>query len=325
MTEFLFITANDIHISDTNPRSRIDNFKDSILDKIKQMRMACNKLGADGAIIAGDLYNVKNPAKNSHQLNQELIREFKQFKCPIYMIEGNHDLTANNIDSLEEQPLGVLFADGTLVQLREEKIQKDGKTVSLVGVPYKDNLEPQDIIIPDKGDAIAQVLVLHMYASPTPGMLPKEKIHGYKDFLEMGPDVFIFGHYHLDQGVVEIENRWFINIGSLSRGTLREEEIGHQPQIGFIKISVSDENQVDYNIQTIKLKIKPASEVFDLEKRQEEKKEAEEIEIFVDKLVTEAISEDIKEDRSIEKIIENINAAKEVKEKVMYFLEAAAR
>lgn len=65
MTEFLFITASDIHISDSNPRSRIDNFKESIFEKIKQMRMACNKLGADGAIIAGDLYNIKNPAKTA--------------------------------------------------------------------------------------------------------------------------------------------------------------------------------------------------------------------------------------------------------------------
>ena len=47
MIEFTFITANDIHISDLNPRSRKDNFKESVLDKIEQIRVACNKLKAD--------------------------------------------------------------------------------------------------------------------------------------------------------------------------------------------------------------------------------------------------------------------------------------
>lgn len=241
------------------------------------------------------------------------------------MIEGNHDLTSNNLISLDEQPLGVLFADNTLVQLRNENVKKDNKTVSIVGIPYQDNLEPSDLEIPDKNDAVAQICALHTYSSPTPGMLFKDKIHGYKDFVDLGPDIFVFGHYHIDQGVQNIDNKWFVNLGSISRGTLRDEDIDHQPQIGFIKISVSDDNEISYNIQPIKLKVKPAAEIFDLEKRAEEKKEAEEIEIFVDKLVSEAVSENIANDKEIEEIVNNLEAAKDVKERVMSFLEAAAR
>ena len=77
MTEFTIITVNDIHISDNGPRSRIDDFKEAVLGKLNQMCMACNKLNADAAIIAGDLFNLKNPARNSHNLNQELIKIFK--------------------------------------------------------------------------------------------------------------------------------------------------------------------------------------------------------------------------------------------------------
>ena len=292
-TEFLFITANDIHISDSNPRSRIDNFKESILDKLGQMRNACNKLAADGAIIAGDLFNIKNPAKNSHQLNQDLIRLFRQFKCPVYMIEGNHDLTANSLDSLTGQPLGVLFEDQTLIRLREERIEKNGVSISLVGIPYQDNLDLGRLKFPDRGNSVARIAAMHLYASPKADDLFGTKIHGYDEFLHLDADVFVIGHYHIDQGVVEHGGKWFVNIGALSRGTLREENIEHHPQIGFIKI-LAEENKVSFNVQPIKLKIKPASEIFDLEKREEEKKEAQEIEIFVDKLVSDSADIDRK-------------------------------
>lgn len=324
MTEFTFITANDIHVSDTAPRSRIDDFKGTILNKISQMRAACGKLGADAALYAGDIYNLKNPARNSHELNQDLIREFNKFPCPRYAIEGNHDLTANNLDSLREQPLGVLFEDKTLIQLRHEVIEKDGYKVSLVGIPYTENLEISKLQVPDKSDCVAQICLVHTYASPTPGMLFKEQIHGYKEFAHLSPDVFVFGHYHIDQGIEEIDGKYYVNIGSISRGTLSDEDISHHPQIGFIRITV-DGNDVKINTQAIRLKVKPVDEVFDLKKREEEQKESKEIELFVEKLMTESDGTDIDDtDKDFNEIVRNMDVAQTVKDKVVHFLQEAA-
>lgn len=327
MTEFTFITANDIHISDTGPRSRIDDFKASILNKISQMRSACNKLGADAALLAGDLYNLKTPTKNSHKLNQDLIREFSQFSCPRYAIEGNHDLTGNHLESIREQPLGVLFADRSLIQLRHEIIEKDGHKISLVGIPFREDFDPKNLEIPDKGDCIAQICLIHAYTAPTPGMLFKERIFGYKEFTHLSPDIFVIGHYHIDQGIQEVDGKHFINLGSLSRGTLTEEEINHQPQIGFIKVVVDDEGNVSRNVQSIKLKVKPASEIFDLDKREEEKKETQDIELFVEKLVTESVDGSVDGDKDFNEIVGGMkDVAQTVRDKVVYFLqEAAAR
>src|SRR5512136_1572334 len=91
--DFTIITASDIHISDLNPRARTDDFKAAILDKLDQIQKACTKLKADALILAGDLFNFKTPSKNSHSLVRELIEVFRKFKCPVYMIPGNHDLT----------------------------------------------------------------------------------------------------------------------------------------------------------------------------------------------------------------------------------------
>ena len=324
MTDFTFITASDLHISDNGPRSRIDDFKTVMLNKLSQMRMACSKLNADAVLFAGDLYNLKNPSRNSHKLNQELIKEFKKFPCPVYMIEGNHDLTANKLESLEEQPLGVLFADNTLIQLREKIIVKDGFKISLVGIPYTEDLNLSSLKIPDKNDCIIQICLMHIYAGLKSGYLFKDKLYGYDELEKLSPDIFVLGHYHIDQGIYEQNGKHFINIGSMSRGTIADEDVLHHPQIGFIKISVDDDGRVTKTLRSIKLKVKPAAEIFDLVKKEEEKKENTEIQLFIEKLASEEVKITTENKENIEDIIDAMNVAKIVKEKVLYYIQEAS-
>jgi DNA repair exonuclease SbcCD nuclease subunit len=285
--------------------------------------MACNKLKADGAIIAGDLYNLKKPARNSHRLNQDLIKEFGQFECPIYMIEGNHDLTGNQLDSLEEQPLGVLFADKTLIQLRHEIVEKNGDKISLVGVPYQEGLDLSSLNLPSKEGCASQICAMHLYAGLKSGYLFQDRLYGYDELAELSPDVFVIGHYHIDQGIYKEGEKYFVNIGSMSRGTLSDEDIEHHPQIGYIKITV-DGPRTTYKLQPIRLKIRPASEVFDIEKREEEKKELKEIEKFVEKLATETEEDSEKTEKTIDGLIQKIDMTKAVRERVMSFIQEAS-
>jgi len=319
MPDFIFITANDIHISDNGPRSRTDDFKKTVLGKIGQIGLAANKLNADATLISGDLFNLKNPAKNSHNLNRELIREFKKFNKPRYMIEGNHDLTSNQLESLEKQPLGVLFEDETLIQLRETFIEKEGVKISLVGIPFQEGLNPTELTLPDRQGAVARICLLHIYASLTPGMLFKERIYGYKEFSHLDADIFVIGHYHIDQGIEEVDGKYFVNLGSVTRGTLSDEDVEHKPKIGFIKISVKDDIP-KYTLQSINLKVCPVDEVFDLKKREEEQKEASEIEAFVNKLMSDSF---VASKKNYEQILIDMEMAKAVKDKVLHFLQEA--
>jgi DNA repair exonuclease SbcCD nuclease subunit len=323
MTEFTFVSTSDIHISDVNPPSRLDNFKEAIFDKISQMRVACKKLNADAALIAGDLYNIKQPMKNSHALNQQLIAEFRQFPCPIYMIEGNHDLTANRLESLKDQPLGVLFADKTLLQLRHEIIEKNGNKVSLVGVPFIDDLDLDTLVIPDKNDAKIQICLMHLYAGMKAGMMYKERLYGYDELAKFSPDIFVLGHYHVDQGIYDLNGKYFISLGSMSRGTMHEENTEHQPQLGFIRITVDDEGNVEKSLRSIKLRVKPAIEIFDMDKKAEEKKESEAIKLFVEKLATEAVAMNVQKGDVVENIIEQMNVASVIQDRVLHYIQLA--
>jgi DNA repair exonuclease SbcCD nuclease subunit len=327
MTEFVLISANDIHISDNGPRGRIDDFKTVILDKLTQMSMACSKLNADAAIITGDLYNLKNPAKNSHTLNNDLISVFKEFPCPIYMVEGNHDLTGNNLDSLKDQPLGVLFADKTLIQLRHKVLKKNDQEISLIGIPYTENLDLNGLKFPVKSkNCVAQICVMHLYAGMKAGMLYRERLYGYDELAKLPVDIFVLGHYHVDQGIYQDPHgKYFMNIGSLSRGTLSEEDIAHHPQIGLIKITIEDGKKPEFTLRSIKLKVKPANEIFDLAKKEEEKREKEEIQIFVEKLASEAVKSTAESSKTIDDVIDSMDLAKIVRDRVMHFIAEAQR
>lgn len=315
--EFKIITATDIHISDHGPRSRVDDYKKSLLEKIAQMRMACNKLSVDAAVIAGDLFDLKNPTRNSHGLVQDLIQMFRGFDCPVYMIEGNHDLRDNRLETINEQPLGVLFKSGSLIRLREEVLEKEKKKVSLVGIPFEEDLKLSNLKIPSKKGCVAQVCAMHIYSGPKPGDIFSERIYGYNELLNLGPDVFVLGHYHLDQGITVEDKVHFINVGSISRGSLSYENTKHEPKIALITI------QGDGSITTsaIRLKVKASSEVFDLEKRDEEKEESKEIEAFVEKLSTESVETNKEKDFSSN--IEKMDLTKEVREKTLSFIQEA--
>ena len=321
MTEFTILTANDIHISDVNPRSRLDNFKESILEKIEQIRTASIKLKADAFIIAGDLFNIKNPARNSHELNRELTDLFRSFKCPVFMIPGNHDMTGNNLESLKKQPLGVLFASETLINLTENQITKKGKKISLIGVPYTEDLDLNSVKIPPKDDLI-QICVMHLYAGPKAGMLYRERLYGYDELSALSPDIFILGHYHVNQGIQEINGKHFINLGSISRGTSADESIEHQPQFGVIKI-IENEGSISIQTMAMPLTVKPAAEVFDLKKREEEKKQETEIQKFVDHL-TSMSSMGTDPEKDFEKVLDSMNLAKVIRDKVLHYIHEAA-
>lgn len=321
MNKMTILTAGDIHISDINPKSRTDNFKETILGKIEQLKGLAYTEKADAVLLVGDIFNLKNPTKNSHNLTRELIEIFRMFPCPIYGIPGNHDLTSDSLDTIEQQPISVLFASRAVINLSHEFLIKGTLKVSLVGIPFIKHLEIPEIVMPEKKDADVQICVMHVYASKNSGKIFKEKLYGYDELSVMGSNIFVLGHYHVDQGIEWLDKKCFINLGSISRGSLSDENIQHIPKFGIIKITKKDNSEIDYEINSVPIKIKPAEEVFDLKKRQNEKQQGAEIEKYVELLVTEASSNNIKKISIADHLL---NVEKEVANLVLDLIREAS-
>jgi hypothetical protein len=104
---------------------------------------------------------------------------------------------------------------------------------------------------------------------------------------------------------------------------MHEENTEHQPQLGFIRITVDDEGNVEKSLRSIKLRVKPAIEIFDMDKKAEEKKESEAIKLFVEKLATEAVAMNVQKGDVVENIIEQMNVASVIQDRVLHYIQLA--
>lgn len=306
---FKALTFTDIHLADKNPSSRIDDYMGSILDKLEQARDICIERKIDVALCGGDIFHIKTPTKNSHYLVSKTIEVFKSFPCPVYSIYGNHDLRQDNITTLAKQPFYTLVKSGALKYLHDELLC-DG-AVRIFGMDYCSFPNEEEFSKENKGEKI-QICVAHVNASSTFSDLFGEKVYRYQDLETTSPDVFVFGHYHPDQGIEIRNGKHFINVGSLSRGSLKKDELSRIPQLGYIEISD------DFKITTSKipLNVLQADKIFDLELKNKEEKENEEIEKFITEMkdkITVTKTDDVGEK------IRSLNFEKTIIDRAMYY------
>ncbi len=305
------ITFTDIHLADKNPISRKDDYKASILNKLEQIRDICIERKINLAVCAGDIFHVKTPTKNSHQLVSQLISLFKSFPCPILAVYGNHDVVQSNLSNLPRQPYYTLIKSEACIDL-EDVVFDDVRIFKVDGL-----LDPsyEDFNRERKEEKI-QICVAHVNASSKFDNLFGEKVYTYQELEKTSPDIFIFGHYHPDQDIEIRNGKHFINVGSISRGSLKKDELSRIPSVGYIEI---DDN---FDIKTFKipLTVLAPSEIFDLEMKAKEEKEEIEIEKFIEELKDQIIvnvSEDIGDQ------IKSLNFEKSIIEKALFYYDQA--
>lgn len=282
----LLLTVGDVHISDKPFGSRIDDYQETTINKLIEIREDARKNEASGVLFTGDIFHFKSWYKNSYALVNRLIRLFQSYPCPVYVIPGNHDMVYDKPESIPNQPLGAVLASGAMIELRPEGLvlEEGSLRVRIAGTDYneKDPLPNCMAVKKQEGDH-ALITVGHFYSGPgaTDSFFGHTRL-GYEELKECDTDIWVLGHFHNDQGIQELKKgelrRAFINIGSLTRGSLDEDNINRIPSFGRIRI------QEDGTWSTEQVPIPnvlPASEIFSLEKYEERKQEREAIREFV--------------------------------------------
>lgn len=312
---FKIVTFTDVHLADKGPSSRIDDYREAILDKLSQISKICEDNKADIAVCAGDLFHYKAPTKNSHYLVSRTMEIFKNFPCPVYSIYGNHDISQDNISTLPKQPFYVLLKSGCLHYLEDEFF--DNGKIRLFGMDY---LKDPDYVDFNKKRLTeeVQMCVAHVNASSKFDDLFGERVYKYQDLSKCSPDIFLFGHYHPDQGIEKHNSKYFINVGSLSRGSLKKDELERTPNCSLITIDDS------YNItcEKIPLKVEPSDKIFDLEKKNKEEVEQKEIENFINEMKSKIVSDS---DTDVwQEVMSKLNFEKTIQDKAKDYLEKAS-
>lgn len=308
------VWRTDVHMADKGPSSRLDDWPTAVLDKLSQVREIAAGVGAAAILDGGDFFHIKSPTRNSHALVHRTAEHHQGYPCPVYCTPGNHDSVYGDYSFLPQQPLGVLYSTGVFQRLYDEHEvyfylpegaskpleypynrktggwgrgnpfaipDRQGPVVRVVGIPYHgssyDTGRFFDLV---KGEEDFLVCTAHVLASEGGGkMFEGEDILRYEDLLDTAPDVYCFGHWHMDQGVTEIDGKHFVNVGSLTRGSLSQDELRRKPAAVVLGFS----NQ-GINIEVRRLRVKPAEEVFDVEGRARQVKRQVEMDAFVTRI-----------------------------------------
>lgn len=319
--EISFIIRTDVHISDRAPASRCDDYMESCLEKLTQIRDLARERDVTAVLDNGDFFHNKSASRNSHLLVRKVADLHHTYPCPVYVNPGNHDFPYGNVDYVHQQPLGVLFSTRVFERMTDHmfEVADGGLKVRVVGFPYKVHFEVQEWDL-ERGDEDLLIVCAHTYATPEGNeWYGKEKVQSYSELAECSPDIFIFGHLHLDQGIQEVRGKTFFNLGSMTRGSLTEDNLERIPRVGYLSIQKDPDGQVSYSHEAIPLKVAPASEVFDLEKHERLKEERKDIDQFLDSL-ERSIS--MSEGESIYQTISNMESFPEdVRKRTLQYLD----
>jgi DNA repair protein SbcD/Mre11 len=285
---------SDVHLADQGPSSRKDDWVDSVFAKLAQVKAVAKKAQVDAVLDGGDFFHIKSPSRNSHRLVRVVADHHLDYPCPVYCTPGNHDCVHGDYSYLEQQPLGVLYSSGVFQRLYDEYEAtfpspeqvaigasmgaKPEVTVRVVGVPYHGReYDMERIRAIHKGDEDYLVVVAHLLASREGGtMFEREDVLKYADLAPLDPDLWLFGHWHKDQGVATIGGKKFVNLGSVTRGSLTQDDIDRRPAIALLTF-----DRDGIQVKTARLKVKPVDEVFDLESKARAETREMTIEAFV--------------------------------------------
>lgn len=316
-----FIFRTDVHVADKNPVSWKGNYPAEVYGSLVQIGELAREHQATAVLDGGDFFHVKAANRTSHGTMVRVADIHSAYPCPTFSIEGNHDITGNNLETLEHQPLGVLYAAGIFEHLRDHTFEEDGLRVRVVGFPYSPTRTLEEIqeIRKRPGDDYL-IFIVHALAGENPPAHVEEffgePVFRYASFVvEGGPDVVCFGHWHKDQGVVQLDGRHFVNQGATSRGALTKENTERTPKVSLIELT-----KEGITVTEIPLKVQPPEEVFDFERKERQEKETLVISQFVDQL-QEGMQVDPSQD--VEANISRLNFAPDVRSRALSYLERA--
>ena len=233
MHSFYFI--GDLHINDINPRSRIDDFSSTILNKLEEVFEKARSNNIEAIFFLGDIFH--KPSGLSTKYINKVIETFQKSPCDCYTIIGNHDIPFNKINEVDNTSLGILFKSKALIHLDEYKVLGNNKVlVAVKGFDYNN-----DISGIDKENDYPSICLSHSYGEDVSfGVVDKPEYFKWSTECKKPYDYYILGHdhsYHPNKKIYD--NSIIYRLGALSRITSTPSDTERKIQI--LELTVTEE------------------------------------------------------------------------------------
>jgi DNA repair exonuclease SbcCD nuclease subunit len=237
------LAASDVHVRETTPRYRRDNYCRASLGKLAFAVETANEHDATLAI-AGDLFDT---SKASVDLLNQVAMILQCAKHTPICVAGQHDLRYHT--SLHKTPLYNLYIHNTIKLL---SIDDYLLAPTIRGISWGDEYSSGY-----SDDIEAEILLIHHCCTPDEPPFFLEDALSAKQLASRFPGCkyIISGDYH-ESFVKETSHGTVINCGTFMRN--KKDMLDHEPKVFLIDTAVD-------RITPIKIPIEPAEVVFDIE------------------------------------------------------------
>ena len=208
-----FTIIGDCHFNHATPKSRIDDYASTCVDKLESLRVSMLERGSKYLIMVGDIFHKpKQPVEFLVRIIQGFIK-FKESGIRVFSIVGNHCEIFDRLDSLERTSLGLLFETGVIEHLDSITIRSKERVVNILGCDY-----PNDL--PEVTDFKAyNIAVAHKFYEFD---LSDESLQE-KDLEKYGFNMLVLGHDHVPYDLKTVDTKMgkvrIVRPGSFMRGT----------------------------------------------------------------------------------------------------------
>lgn len=310
MKKILFFT--DTHLQEIPISSRKDNYLESIIKKIDEIKDIANNENVDYVLFGGDFFSKPSP---SDEVIIKLIQILKKFNSrPIITILGNHDIEGRNPDTYNRKAVKIVEEAHLVKVLKEgESYPPFDTEIEIQGVNYKNgvDIDPNLLKVEKKRKELVLIQIVHSYVLPFKTYFQTISLEELSKITEA--DIILIGHYHDGFGERKVNGKIFICPGSIARDSINQ--FNRIPQVVVIKIDGS-------KIETQFIKLKNV-----LKKEEIESKEIKEIENFIFKDFFQSLQgkniESFEPEKIIDEILKDENVDQEIKDEVLKRYEEA--
>lgn len=260
-----YLIIGDVHQAVAGPGSRKDTWPYEINEKLEFISLLAKKHKCDAILSLGDVFHIKNPARNPHWLVQSTHDALTAGDVPVVIVEGNHDQSNDRAVQDTSQPLGTLGRMRGIELLTGPSEQFP----EVFAIPYLQDWQElptwflQYNQYREKHPEIEHgVIITHAPIFPDNKTPPYEHIAA-SDVAKMTDykTLVAYGHIHDPEGIwTPVDNHpvQIANYGAISRGSLHKETMKRQPKVYIFDTKTGKHRA--YNVP-----VKPVEEVFDLD------------------------------------------------------------
>lgn len=274
--------TGDWHLRGTNPRNRLDDYKEALKAKLREVFNLAEKWDVAAIVVPGDIFD---RPEVSIAVLLEYAEVLKESKKPIYTTPGNHDIYGYNVATYWRSSLrllSMLVPQLTVVtDPKEVQVFTDGvrTAVEITFMPYSAKMDINGYGYGPEAGTYTEGPI-NNYSQPyrihvAHGMLldhkpPFDRYTLIQD-VQTTADMVLTGHDHLGYGIYKRpDGKVFCNLGALPRLSASINEIERSVQVALITVDI-----FGASIEPIKLETaRPGDEILDRSRIEAEKERA---------------------------------------------------